>query len=304
MSGVDETTRPVMVVASTRSSSVYHLLRVIGRGSHARVFYAEVEGTREVVAVKVVEKAKLFNGKQKTNLIREVEIMRSVVHPNVLSLIDLIEDTNNIYMVTPHMGGGELFNKIISRGHFTEADAVSIVKQICEAINFLHRQGICHRDLKPENILCSEEPVNFRVVISDFGLSKLFGRGELMKTACGTLQYAAPEVFTSRVYSEACDMWTLGVITYVILTGCFPFNGTYEDLMAKMSQPNYVKDNLTPVGVSLPAVAFIEGLLQVEASNRLHANNALSHPWLLANLSGSSGVSLRQSVDLLRQNRN
>ncbi|KAH3762896.1 myosin light chain kinase [Pelomyxa schiedti] len=293
---------PELVVESNLTHNVYHLTKVIGRGTYAYVYYAEVENTREVVAVKVIDKVNLVNQKQRINLLREVEIMRTVNHPNVLSLLDLIEDETCIYIVTPHMGGGELFNKITYHGHLTEGDAVTIVKQICEGINFLHSLGICHRDLKPENILCSEEPVNFRVVISDFGLSKLFGRGELMKTACGTLQYAAPEIFTSRIYSEACDMWALGVIAYVMLTGCFPFDGTYHDLMNKISRANYCKGNLNAVGVSPAAIAFIECLLQVEPSNRMQARDALAHPWL-ASPTESPGVSLRQSLALLRQNR-
>ena len=112
------------------------------------------------------------------------------------------------------------------------------------------------RRKQPENILCTEEPDDFRVVITDFGLSKLYGRGELMKTSCGTLQYAAPEVLNGSPYTEACDMWAFGVVVYVVLTGCFPFNGPFEQITRLIRAAEYHRGNLAIRHISKPGLLF------------------------------------------------
>ena len=109
---------------------------------------------------------------------------------------------------------------------------------------------------QPENILCTDEEEDFHVVITDFGLSKLYGRGELMRTSCGTLQYAAPEVLDSKPYSEACDMWAFGVVVYVVLTGCFPFNGRFEQVTALIRAADYHRGNLEVRRISQPGLSF------------------------------------------------
>lgn len=196
------------------------------------------------------------------------------------------------------MAGGELFDKIISRGHFTERDAAFIMKQIVSGIQYLHDNGICHRDLKPENLLCSEEDEHFRVVITDFGFSKHFGRGELMKTSCGTLHYAAPDILMGKPYTEACDMWAIGVIAYVVLTGCFPFDGSTEALGQKILAGDYCTPNLDIRGISQPARDFIARLLVVDPARRMTARQCLEHPWL-ASAESIGHVDLRASQERL-----
>ena len=127
-----------------------------------------------------------------------------------------------------------MFEKVSSQGHFSELEARKVLTQIARGIEYLHSKGICHRDIKPENILCTDEPEDYRVVISDFGLSKFYGRGELMSTSCGTAHYAAPEIYMNRPYDEACDMWSYGAVAYVLLTGSFPFATTTREPLANV----------------------------------------------------------------------
>jgi len=240
----------------------------------------EKDPTRTKYACKVISKA-FLDAHAQANLIREIGILREVQHPNVLTMHDLLETDQFLFIVMPFMGGGELFEKISQRGHFSEGDAREVLTQIAKGVQYLHSKGICHRDLKPENILCSDEEEHFRVVISDFGLSKLFGRGELMTTSCGTLHYAAPEVLQHRQYTEACDMWGFGVVAYVLLTGSFPFSGPREQLPDLICSGRYNKRNLELRHISKPACDFIARLIVVEPERRPSATEILSDPWLV-----------------------
>eukprot|EP00727_Mastigamoeba_balamuthi_P007442 m51a1_g3318 putative myosin light chain (308) ;mRNA; f:349478-350949 len=289
----------------SRNGTQYTLNRLAGKGAFSLVYESCRDDDGKIVAIKVIEKRKV-QGKSLQNLLREIEIMRTVSHPNVMSLEDLLETDSYLFIITQFMHGGELFERIVARGHLTEEDARGIVSQILCGINYLHSIGVCHRDLKPENLLCTSQEEGFTVVISDFGFSKLFGRGELMKTGCGTLHYAAPEVFQGRAYTEACDMWAVGVITYVILTGCFPFDGPARQLGEKILHADYCRGNLDAIHVSEPARDFIARLLVVQADKRLTAAQCLQHPWVTgecpstANAEGSNRQrNLRQSVDNL-----
>eukprot|EP01105_Mastigella_eilhardi_P026129 TRINITY_DN7394_c0_g1_i1.p1 TRINITY_DN7394_c0_g1~~TRINITY_DN7394_c0_g1_i1.p1 ORF type:complete len:322 (+),score=74.45 TRINITY_DN7394_c0_g1_i1:62-1027(+) len=292
-------------ITSTFTHRTYQFGKLIGRGGNSEVYRAvSEESPGEAYAVKVVSKRSMGGDQKRVqNLLREIEIMHEIHHANVLSLSDLTEDVNNLYLVTKFMGGGDLFNKVIGRGHFTERDAAKVMKQILEGIAYLHSKGICHRDLKPENILCSDEQNDFVVVISDFGFSKLFGRGELMQTACGTLQYAAPEIFSSHKYTQACDMWTVGVICYVLLTGCFPFDGTYDDILGKISKADYCKTNLAHLAITPDATDFMDKLLMVNPMTRMTAMQALANNWITTHTRAqpAGAFSSLLSLDLLKR---
>jgi len=261
----------------------YFLQRMIGQGNFATVYrcFDENDPLRTKYSCKVISKAYLDSHAQ-TNLIREIGILREVHHDNVLTMHDLLETNDYLFIVMPYMGGGELFEKISQRGHFSERDARDVLIQIARGIEYIHSRGICHRDIKPENILCTEEPEHFRVVISDFGLSKLFGRGELMTTSCGTLHYAAPEVLQHREYNEACDIWGFGVVAYVLLTGSFPFASSRDKLPALICSGRYNKRNLELRHISKPACDFIARMIVVDPRMRPTATEILRDPWLTA----------------------
>jgi len=155
------------------------------------------------------------------NLNREIEILLHIKHPNILQLETFIDTPTHLYLILEFMEGGELFEQIVKRGSFGEKDASQLLLQVIRGIGYLHENGVVHRDLKPENILCSLDLS--RIVVGDFGLAKVFGRGELLKSTCGTPAYAAPEIFRGEAYDKSVDMWSIGVIAFVLLSGCFPF---------------------------------------------------------------------------------
>jgi len=233
----------------------------------------------DVVALKTIQK-KFMSKKGWTNLSREIEIMLHLAHPNILKMREIIDKPNEVHLILEFISGGELFDQIVSRGSFGEKDARKIVKQILTGIGYLHELGVAHRDLKPENLLCSIE--DDRVVVSDFGLAKIFSRGELLKTHCGTPHYAAPEIVRGDLtYDMMCDMWSIGVISFVLLSGCFPFHSGDEEVLKKLIvTANFTYPSEQWSNISDKAKHFIRSLLLLDASKRLTAAQALQHPWI------------------------
>jgi len=223
---------------------------------------------------------------------REIEIMKKVDHPNVLKLQEVYETEDVIALVMELVNGGELFYKIVEKGNYSEKDAAKIVKQMCRGVEYLHEQGIAHRDLKPENLLCAtdtrEEYKPFRVVIADFGLSKAFNSGEALQTSCGTPDYVAPEVIaTEGNYDKSVDMWSCGVITYVLLCGFSPFlSSDQKGLFEKIMRAEYDFPDPEWTHISDSAKDFIRRLLVKDRGIRYTATQCLQHPWL----NGESGT--------------
>jgi calcium-dependent protein kinase len=184
--------------------------------------------TKQWYAIKSIRKSKV--GKIEV-LKREIEILKSVDHPHIIKLIEVHEDSKYLHLITELCTGGELFDRIIAKtqsdeGHFSEHNAASLVRDITDAIAYCHDvKHIVHRDLKPENFLFLTEAEDAPVKIIDFGLSRYENPGNaIMKTKVGTPYYVSPEVL-NREYTKACDMWSIGVITYILLCGYPPFYG-------------------------------------------------------------------------------
>lgn len=146
----------------------------------------------------------------------EVNILRTARHDNIIQLYEMHEIEGKIYLLMELVTGGELFDEIVRIGKYGEAEAAKLVHKILVAVRYLHQLGIAHRDLKPENLLLSDKTKDAKIMISDFGLSKIFNDDEVMKTACGTPGYVAPEVLIRRGYGREVDLWSLGVITYIL----------------------------------------------------------------------------------------
>ncbi|KNE60468.1 CAMK/CAMK1 protein kinase [Allomyces macrogynus ATCC 38327] len=197
---------------------------VIGTGAFSEVRRATERATGVRFAVKIIDKAKC-RGKE-SMIQSEVEILKRVKHRNIIRLFEMYESPLKIFLVMELVTGGELFDRIVERGHYTESDAAKIVYEILRGVQYLHRLNICHRDLKPENLLFYDATPDSRIMISDFGLSKIFDDVQLMRTACGTPGYVAPEVLRREGYQKQVDMWSIGVITYILLCGYPPF---YEE---------------------------------------------------------------------------
>jgi len=203
-----------------------------------------------------------------------------VRHPNIVSLVNIVDTPETLYLVMELVEGGELFDKIVAKGYYSERDACSVINKVTDAIQYLHSLNIVHRDLKPENLLVRNED-DTHVMVSDFGLGRILGDNSLMSTACGTPYYVAPEVLQAMGYSKGVDMWSLGVITYFVLSGFPPFMGdqmqeVVEQIMtADYEFPSPYWDNVTP-----EAKDFLKKLLVVEPTQRLSAEAALNHIWL------------------------
>jgi len=177
--------------------------------------------------------------------------------------------------------GGELFDRIVEKGSYSEEDAKELVRKIVSAVEYLHSKGIAHRDLKPENLLVKSLENDTEVKIADFGLSKIIDQEKMMQTACGTPGYVAPEVLQAEGYGEEVDMWSIGVITYILLCGFPPFYSesvpeVFEQIMkAEYDYPAEYWDD-----ISDDAKDFINHLLVVDVKKRLTAKKALEHAWL------------------------
>jgi len=203
-----------------------------------------------------------------------------VHHPNIGGLKDVFETKEKVYLVMELVTGGELFDKIVEKGSFTEKEAVGIVRKILGAVRYLHNNGIAHRDLKPENLLVKSEDET-EVMLSDFGLSKIIGEETMMQTACGTPYYVAPEVLSASGYGQEVDCWSVGVITYLLLCGFPPFFGeSLPEVFEQIMKAEFNFPNPYWAEISAEAKDFICKLLVVEAEKRLTAASALEHPWL------------------------
>ncbi|GMJ14726.1 PROTEIN KINASE 18, SNF1-RELATED PROTEIN KINASE 3.6, CBL-interacting protein kinase 20 [Hibiscus trionum] len=202
----------------------FELGRLLGQGTFAKVYQARNLTTGQSCAIKVIDKEQIMKGGLIDQIKREISIMRLVKHPNIVRLYEVMASRSKIYFVMEYVKGGELFNKV-ARGKLKEVDARRYFQQLVAAVDYCHSRGIYHRDLKPENLLLDE---NGNLKVSDFGLSafKESSRQDgLLHTTCGTPAYVAPEVINHKGYDGAkADIWSCGVILYVLLAGFLPFH--------------------------------------------------------------------------------
>ncbi|KAJ3324347.1 calcium calmodulin-dependent protein kinase type 1G [Blyttiomyces sp. JEL0837] len=257
----------------------YELGETLGTGAFSEVKVATERATNNKYAIKIVDKAKC---KGKESMIEtEVNILMRVKHENIIQLYEMYEIDSKIYLVMELVTGGELFDDIVGRGKYTEADAAKIVHKILLAIEYLHSLGIAHRDLKPENLLLSDKSKNAKIMISDFGLSKIFNDDEVMRTACGTPGYVAPEVLKRLGYGREIDLWSLGVITYILLCGYPPFyDQNNVELFKQIMAGRYEFDRPWWDNISETAKDFIRKLLVLDPRLRYTARLALEHPFI------------------------
>lgn len=220
----------------------YDIKALIGRGSFSRVVRVEHRATRQPFAIKMME-VEAPEGREVCA--SELAVLQRVSHTNVIQLIEVFQFPQRVYMVLELATGGELLDRVVSRGHFTERDATLALRMVLAGVGYLHNLGITHRDLKPENLLYYHPGADSRLLVTDFGLATFGGTGAgsevsgregsdggddagadrtwSLRTTCGTPEYLAPEVLLRRPYSCAVDMWAVGVIAYIVLSGSMPF---------------------------------------------------------------------------------
>ncbi|XP_073000778.1 CDPK-related kinase 3-like [Typha latifolia] len=263
----------------------YEIGKEMGRGHFghtcsARGRKGEMRGQQ--VAVKIISKAKMTTAISIEDVRREVKILKALsVHTNLVKFFDACEDALNVYIIMELCEGGELLDRILSRGgRYTEEDAKVIVVQMLSVVAFCHLQGVVHRDLKPENFLFSTREENSPMKIIDFGLSDFIRPDERLNDIVGSAYYVAPEVL-HRSYSMEADIWSIGVIAYILLCGSRPFwarteSGIFRSVLR--ADPNF--DDLPWPSASPEAKDFVKRLLNKDYRKRMTAAQALTHPWL------------------------
>lgn len=258
----------------------YTLGKVLGRGAFSVVKSGISKTSGKQHAVKCITK-KLIDKKELQLLEREIDIMKKLRHPNIIELTEVVDTADMLYLVLEYASGGELFDAIVNRGNYTEAEAARIIAQILDAIRFCHEHGIAHRDLKPENLLLvDQDGKNDKIKIADFGLSKDFGE-EALQTSCGTPDYVAPEVLSGDTYDMSVDVWSIGVICYVLLCGFPPFYGeTQKELFENIMSARYDFPDPEWSNISSEAKDFIKKILVVDPSKRYTAEQCLSDAWI------------------------
>lgn len=258
---------------------IYDIGKTLGVGSFAIVKECVNKKTNEKFAVKIIDK-KHIEG-QEAMIKSEVKVISQLQHPNIICLKEFYESERDIYLVTDLARGGELFDHIIEKGSFTEKDAANLVKQILEAVNYMHKKNIVHRDLKPENLLFKDKSEESPLMVTDFGLSKFTEPSSLLNTSCGTPGYVAPEIISRRGHGIAVDLWSIGVITYVLLCGYQPFYGDDQaQLFKAILDADFVFDEEYWSEISGDAKDFIKKLLVVNPAERMTCDQALQHKWL------------------------
>lgn len=233
----------------------------------------------------------------------EVAILEKVDHPNIVALKSVFDCPKTFYMVMEKMTGGELFDRIVQKEKYTETEAKAVVHKLAGAIEYCHNLGIVHRDLKPENLLYADESDDSEIKIADFGLAKLLSDDSMMSTACGTPGYVAPEILEGRAYTAAVDMWSLGVITYILLCGFPPF---YDEnnaaLFAAIKAGSFDYPSPYWDSVSPGAKDLIDHLLVVDPARRLTAAQVLTHPWVAeASPAGEESAALGSAITEMKK---
>lgn len=265
----------------TRISDKYILGRELGRGEFGITYLCTDRETREALACKSISKKKLRTAVDIEDVRREVQIMSSLPdHPNIVRLRATYEDNEAVHLVMELCEGGELFDRIVARGHYSERAAAGIAKTAAEVVRMCHANGVMHRDLKPENFLFANKKENAPLKAIDFGLSVFFKPGERFTEIVGSPYYMAPEVL-KRNYGQEVDIWSAGVILYILLCGVPPFWAETEQGVALSILRGVLDFKREPwPQISENAKSLVRQMLEPDPKKRLTAQQVLEHPWI------------------------
>ncbi len=278
-----------LLVAQSKSNpdADYKKLNFLGEGSFASVYRVQNRYTDAICAMKIINKNYSCSVSDEKEILNEINILRTMDHPGILKIFEFYSNQQSYSIVTELCPGGELFQQIIDKGPFTEKYSAYVMYQIFSAVNYCHKMHIVHRDLKPENILIvNKDKDGFPTIkICDFGTSKIFEKGAVQRKLVGSSYYIAPEVLKKH-YNEKCDIWSCGVILYILLSARPPFGGQDDnDIMERVATGVYDLESPPFDKVSASALDLIRKLLTMDVNERITAEQALNHPWFKENKS-------------------
>ncbi|XP_010275074.1 PREDICTED: CBL-interacting serine/threonine-protein kinase 23-like isoform X4 [Nelumbo nucifera] len=255
----------------------YDLGRTLGEGTFAKVKFARNAETGENVAIKILDKEKVLKHKMVGQIKREISTMKLIRHPNVIRMYEVMASKTKIYIVLEFVNGGELFDKIASHGRLKEDEARKYFQQLINAVDYCHSRGVFHRDLKPENLLLDANGI---LKVSDFGLSALpqqVREDGLLHTTCGTPNYVAPEVINNKGYDGAkADLWSCGVILFVLMAGYLPFE---DSNLMQLYKKIFKADFNCPSWFSTSAKKLIKRILDPNPATRISISEVIENEW-------------------------
>ncbi|KAL8269900.1 hypothetical protein Esti_006185 [Eimeria stiedai] len=271
----------------SRFADNFNLGPVLGKGAYAPVHLAVHKVTGKSVAVKIYQGFRQMEREKRALVTREVQIMRKLQHENIVKFAGTFNEPQAIYIVMQHLSGGSLYGLVRNhpKGHLSEDSARRLFMDVAKGVAYLHSQSVVHRDLKLDNMLLDDKG---RVRLIDFGFASLLKPGVKCRMACGTPSYMPPEILKKGEYEgTAADMWSLGVVLYAMLHGCYPFKGQKpEELYANIAAGEYTVSQ----SLSSDAKTLLHGLLSLNPEGRLKAEQVLASPWhnrLKKHLSGA-----------------
>ena len=271
------------VVNYSNLNDLYEIKGTLGKGKFGLVKKGIHNDSGREVAIKIIDK-KILSPIDMQQVKSEIDILKIAKHPNIIKLYDVFENEEFIFIITEYCSGGDLFSYIEKRDFkLTEERAAEIIHQLCTAVFFLHQYGIVHRDLKPENILMTNETDTADIRLVDFGLGKIIGPGETCTESFGTFSYVAPEVLKEKPYNFKVDLFAIGIITYLLVTGFLPFDHeTSEREIARQTlyEPTPFPPSIWK-NISIEAKMFVDNLLSKNPDDRMNIQEVLQHKWLL-----------------------
>jgi len=266
-------------MSGVKRLSFFLLGETIGRGSFGKVKKAEHVITGHVVAVKIINREKVKKLDMVGKIKREIQILKLFRHPHIIKLYQVVSSPTDIFLIMEYVSGGELFDYILKKGKLSEKEGRRFFQQIISGVEYCHKHMVVHRDLKPENLLLDDK---FNVKIADFGLSNIMTDGDFLKTSCGSPNYASPEVISGNLYAgPEVDVWSCGVILYVLLCGKLPFDDDFvPSLFRKIKRGVYA----VPDFLSKDVVGLIAGMLTVDPLRRITIADIRVHPWFVIDM--------------------
>ena len=280
-SEVNLTNELIVGNSKTNPDDDYRKLNFLGEGSFASVYRVQNKFTEVICAMKVINKTYSCTVEEENEILNEINILRTMDHPGILKIFEFYSSKQSYSIVTELCPGGELFQQIIDKGPFNEKYSAYVMYQIFSAINYCHKMHIVHRDLKPENILIVDKNTEGlpTVKICDFGTSKIFEKGAVQRKLVGSSYYIAPEVLKKH-YNEKCDIWSCGVIMYILLSARPPFGGENDnEIMERVAVGRYDLESPPFNKLSRNSIDLIKKLLTIDPNRRITAEEALNHPW-------------------------